>query len=47
MKRVDVRAPIRPAAAGAGRVNMLEENKPESNPTYPTEIAGATRSAET
>jgi len=34
---------MRPAAAGAGSVNMLEENKPESNPT---EMAGATRSAE-
>ena len=45
VKRVDVRArrPMRPAAAGAGRVNMLEENKPESNPP---EMAGATRSAE-
>src|ERR1035441_2470897 len=45
VKRADVRARcfIRPAAAEAGRVNMLEENKSESKPT---EMAGATRSAE-
>jgi hypothetical protein len=45
VKRADVRARclIRPAAAEAGRVNMLEENKSESKPT---EMAGAARSAE-